>query len=58
MRRLIFIGMKKILITESQAKELSKRIVEEEINQKSDYSNSTPLNLISIINQENGKMRI
>jgi hypothetical protein len=47
--------MKKIIIAESQARKMVKRIVEDKFNQKSDSSNSSQLNLISIINQENGK---
>jgi len=50
--------MKKIIITESQAKELAKSIINEKISRKSDSTKSTPLNLTSIITQENGKKEI
>jgi hypothetical protein len=50
--------MNKIMITERQAKELAKRIVKDETNQKSDFFNHKTLNHLNNIPQENGKGNI
>jgi hypothetical protein len=55
----IFIGMKRIIITESQAKELARRLVEEETHEKPLVENK--LNLFDLSTKsklKNGKKNL